>query len=123
MDSSTNTKIIIARYFCKLYRLCNCWNFSSEYKFISICISGSGMDWNLSPISRLLTVAYLLVGVPIMFMYLKTTGSLAARAIRLIARQIVTCHKKRLFGASGRAESNKSCVNVRFPKNIAKSKE
>ena len=45
-------------------------------------ISGSGMDWALSPLSRLLTVAYLIVGAPIMFMYLRTTGGAAARGLR-----------------------------------------
>ena len=47
-----------------------------------VFISGSGMDWALSPLSRLLTVAYLIVGAPIMFMYLRTTGGAAARGLR-----------------------------------------
>ena len=45
------------------------------------------MDWALSPLSRLLTVLYLIVGAPIMFMYLRTTGSAAARAMRFLASQ------------------------------------
>ena len=49
---------------------------------IHVFISGSGMDWALSPLSRLLTVAYLIVGAPIMFMYLRTTGGAAARGLR-----------------------------------------
>ena len=56
------------------------------------------MDWELSSISRLLTVGYLLIGVPIMFVYLKTTGGLAATAVRLLTKHLVNCHKKQLTG-------------------------
>lgn len=47
------------------------------------------MDWALSPLSRLLTVLYLIIGVPIMFTYLRTTGSAAARGIRFLGRHLV----------------------------------
>ena len=47
------------------------------------------MDWALSPLSRLMTVVYLIFGVPIMFMYLRTTGSLCSRALRFLCRQMV----------------------------------
>ena len=74
----------------------------------SFCIfTGSGMDLELSPLSRWLTVAYLLVGVPIMFVYLKTTGGLAARGIRLLTRHIVSCHKKQKDGSSSDKARNK----------------
>ena len=70
-------------------------------------IIGSGMDLELSPLSRWLTVAYLLIGVPIMFVYLKTTGGLAARGIRLLTRHIVSCHKKQTDGSSPDKASSK----------------
>lgn len=46
------------------------------------------MDWALSPWSRLLTIIYIILGAPIMFIYLRTTGSLSARAMRFIGNQI-----------------------------------
>ena len=67
------------------------------------------MDWELSSISRLLTVGYLLIGVPIMFMYLKTTGGIAAKAIRLLTRQIITCHKRQIVRKDS---SRNSCEKV-----------
>ena len=69
------------------------------------------MDWELSSISRLLTVGYLLIGVPIMFMYLKTTGGLAAKAIRLLTRQIITCHKRQIVRKDATSSRN-SCGKV-----------
>ena len=78
----------------------------------SLYVSGSGMDWELSSISRLLTVGYLLIGVPIMFMYLKTTGGLAAKAVRLLTKQLINCHKRQLVGKNGRGLSQTTCGKV-----------
>jgi len=47
-----------------------------------LIVSGCGVDWVVSPLSRVLTVFYILIGAPIMFMYISTTGSLLARALR-----------------------------------------
>ena len=71
------------------------------------------MDWELSSISRLLTVGYLLIGVPIMFVYLKTTGGLAAKAVRLMTKHLVNCHKKQLTGKNGGGLSQTACGKVR----------
>ena len=80
---------------------------------VPFSISGSGMDWELSSISRLLTVGYLLIGVPIMFVYLKTTGGLAAKAIRLLTKQLINCHKRQFFGKDGSRLSQATCGKVR----------
>ncbi|TRY70031.1 hypothetical protein TCAL_15016 [Tigriopus californicus] len=42
---------------------------------------GSDADWPVSPLSRILTVIYLIIGAPIMYLYLTSTGSLFSRAI------------------------------------------
>ena len=44
--------------------------------------SGGGVDWVVSPLSRVLTIFYILVGAPIMYFYISTSGSLFARALR-----------------------------------------
>ena len=80
--------------------------------YVPFSISGSGMDWELSSISRLLTVGYLLIGVPIMFVYLKTTGGLAAKAIRLLTKQLINCHKRQFVGKDGSRLSETTCGKV-----------
>ena len=70
------------------------------------------MDWELSSISRLLTVGYLLIGVPIMFVYLKTTGGLAAKAIRLLTKQLINCHRRQFVGKDGSRLSQTTCGKV-----------
>ena len=70
------------------------------------------MDWELSSISRLLTVGYLLIGVPIMFVYLKTTGGLAAKAVRLLTKHLVNCHKKQFTGKNAGGLSQTACGKV-----------
>ncbi len=42
----------------------------------------------MSPLSRLLTVLYLLIGAPVMYLYLSTTGALLARAITFAVARI-----------------------------------
>ena len=76
------------------------------------------MDWELSSISRLLTVGYLLIGVPLMIVYLKTTGGLAARAIRLLTRQIISCHKSQVVGKDGGSSRRNSCVEKVFENTV-----
>ena len=80
--------------------------------YVPFSISGSGMDWELSSISRLLTVGYLLIGVPIMFVYLKTTGGLAAKAIRLLTKQLINCHRRQFVGKDGSRLSQTTCGKV-----------
>ena len=55
------------------------------------CLSfaGNGADWAVSPLSRILTVLYLLVGLPIMYLYLMSTGSLTAKILSLLIRGIM----------------------------------
>jgi hypothetical protein len=44
--------------------------------------SGGGVDWVVSPLSRVLTIFYIVIGAPIMYFYISTTGGLFARALR-----------------------------------------
>ena len=53
-------------------------------------LTGGGIDWALSPLSRLLTVLYIIIRAPIMFLYLRTTGNLMAKALRFTLWHI-TC--------------------------------
>ena len=62
------------------------WHLSNIQQFV---ISGCGTDWAVSPLSRLLTVLYLLVGLPIMYLYLTSTGSLMARLVCFIIRGLM----------------------------------
>ena len=54
-----------------------------------VYLAGCGTDWAVSPLSRLLTVLYLLVGLPIMYLYLMSTGSLMARLFALLIRGLM----------------------------------
>ena len=62
------------------------WDLSNIQQFV---ISGCGTDWAVSPLSRLLTVLYLLVGLPIMYLYLTSTGSLMARLVCFLIRGLM----------------------------------
>lgn len=66
-------------------------------------LSGSGYDWAVSPLSRILTVLYLIIGAPIMYLYLSTTGSLFARAIHFAIFQLSCRKRRRPAGAAGRS--------------------
>jgi hypothetical protein len=55
----------------------------------SFVFAGCGTDWAVSPLSRLVTVAYLFIGIPIMYLYLMSTGSLMARAICVSIRALM----------------------------------
>ena len=59
------------------------------YYIQQFVISGCGTDWAVSPLSRLLTVLYLLVGLPIMYLYLTSTGSLMARLVCFLIRGLM----------------------------------
>ena len=80
--------------------LSSIWVVTTISLFLCVCVdndhhpifSGCGSDWAVSPLSRLLTVLYLLVGLPIMYLYLTSTGALMARMIGMTARALV-CKK------------------------------
>ena len=59
--------------------------YKAEYDYFAGC----GTDWAVSPLSRLLTVLYLLVGMPIMYLYLMSTGNLMARLIAISIRGLM----------------------------------
>lgn len=69
--------------------------------------AGCGFDWAVSPLSRALTVLYLLVGAPIMYLYLTTTGALLARAIHFAALHAACCRGKGGGAAAGGARSSR----------------
>ena len=59
--------------------------------FILICslsFSGCGVDWAVTPLSRIATVAYLVVGVPILYLYLATAGKALSAALHFIGYQV-----------------------------------
>ena len=76
-----------AMYHCNIVS-----NFISNFYFY---FSGCGHDWAVSSLSRLLTVLYLLVGLPVMYLYLTSTGHLLARVICISMRGILLCTKTR----------------------------
>ncbi len=55
---------------------------SSNFESIIFYFSGGGVDWVVSPLSRVLTIFYIVIGAPIMYFYISTTGGLFARALR-----------------------------------------
>ena len=69
-------------------------------------ISGCGTDWAVSPLSRLLTVLYLLVGMPIMYLYLMSTGNLMARLIAISIRGLMCKMNDRGSNTSRRSSAS-----------------
>ena len=74
---------------------------------IIIYFAGCGTDWAVSPLSRLLTVLYLLVGMPIMYLYLMSTGNLMARLIAISIRGLM-CQIAPSSSNNSRANTNTS---------------
>ena len=54
----------------------------------SLLFLGCGADWAVSPMSRILTVAYLIVGAPIIYLYVVTAGRAIASALHFAAYQV-----------------------------------
>ena len=61
---------------------------------------GCGVDWAVTPLSRIATVAYLVVGAPILYLYLATAGRAFSAALHFIGYQVgapsnetQTCHE------------------------------
>ena len=65
-----------------------------QFGFNFIFLTGCGTDWAVSPLSRLLTVLYLLVGLPVMYLYLMSTGHLLARIICISIRGLACTSSK-----------------------------
>ena len=72
------------------------------------------MELELSSPSRILTVAYLLLGVPLMFVYLKATGGLLAKAICLLANHIPFCNGKSTPHGKSLGTINKVCAYIAY---------
>ena len=64
---------------CHLRHLKKCKKSSNLFY---IFFTGCGVDWVVSPLSRILTIFFIIIGAPIMYFYISTTGSLLARALR-----------------------------------------
>lgn len=50
-------------------------------------LPGCGLDWAVTPLSRALTVVYLMIGAPILYLYLTTTGRMLSSALHFAAYQ------------------------------------
>lgn len=71
------------------------WTFGRGllYSVSLLTTVGCGIDWAVSPLSRLLTVMYLVIGAPIMYLYLTTTGGLLTKAICFSCHRL-TCKRR-----------------------------
>ena len=49
---------------------------------------GCGVDWAVTPLSRIATVAYLVVGAPILYYYFTRVGRALSAALHFIGYQV-----------------------------------
>ena len=61
--------------------------------------TGCGVDWAVTPLSRIASVAYLVIGAPILYLYLTSAGRALSAALHFIGYQVgvrdetPTCNK------------------------------